>query len=164
LIGKKINMPTWKMPPKAKIYEALSAVADQRVTITGVTAAKVQSSSRDKIYDVEWSDDISEIISNDNASHWQGYIGYPIIAVLLKIGKLSFNIHIAELLAGVSWKVVNDHFKRDYYKAIHHILDQIEEKGGNRAAIVQEVEKIYEQLDSLGLQRIKRRRRPPKNK
>ena len=89
------------MPPKANIYEALSAVADQRVTITGLTSAQVQSSSRDKIYDVEWSDDISEITSNDNASHWQGYIGYPIIAVLLKIGKLSFNIHIAELPAGL---------------------------------------------------------------
>ena len=147
------------MPPKAKIYEALSAVADQRVSITGPTAAQVQSSSHDKLYDVEWSDDISEITSNDNASHWQGYIGYPIIAVLLKIGKLSFNIHIAELLAGVPWKVINDQFKRDYDKAINHVLDQIEEKGGNRTEIGQEVEKIYEQLSTLGLQRGRRRQR-----
>jgi len=152
-------MSTWKMPPKAKIYEALSAVADQRVSITGPTAAQVQSSSHDKLYDVEWSDDISEITSNDNASHWQGYIGYPIIAVLLKIGKLSFNIHIAELLAGVPWKVINDQFKRDYDKAINHVLDQIEEKGGNRTEIGQEVEKIYEQLSTLGLQRGRRRQR-----
>jgi hypothetical protein len=157
-------MSTWKMPPKAKIYEALSAVADQRVTITGLTAAKVQSSSHDKIYDVEWSDDISEITSNDNASHWQGYIGHPIIAVLLKIGKLSFNIHIAELLAGVPWKVVNNQFKRDYDKAINHVLDQIEEKGGNRTEIVQEIENIYEQLGSLGLQLSKRRHKPLKDK
>jgi hypothetical protein len=157
-------MSTWKMPPKAKIYEALSAVADQRVTITGLTSAQVQSSSRDKIYDVEWSDDISEITSNDNASHWQGYIGYPIIAVLLKIGKLSFNIHIVELLAGVLWKVINDQFKRDYDKAINHVLDHIEEKGGNRTEIAQEVEKIYEQLSTLGLQRAQLRHRPPKSK
>jgi hypothetical protein len=164
LIEKKINMSTWKMPPKAKIYEALSAVADQRVTITGPTTAQVQSSSRDKIYDVEWSEDIREITSNDNASQWQGYIGYPIIAVLLKIGKLSFNIHIAELLAGVLWKVINDQFKRDYDKAINHVLDQIEEKGGNRTEIAQEVEKIYEQLSTLGLQRAQLRHRPPKSK
>ena len=157
-------MSTWKMPPKAKIYEALSAVADQRVTITGPTAAQVQSSSHDKIYGVKWSDDISEITSNDNASYWQGYIGYPIIAVLLKIGKLSFNIHISELLAGVPWKVVNNKFKRDYDKAINHVLDQIEEKGGNRTEIGQEVEKIYEQLSTLGLQRAQLRHRPHKGK
>ena len=146
-------MSTWKMPPKAKVYEALSAVADQRVAITGLTAAQVQSSSHDKTYDVEWSVDIRAITSNDNASHWQGYIGYPIIAVLLKIGKLSFNTHIAELLAGVPWKVINDRFKRDYDKAINHVLDQIEAKGGNREEVTQEVEKIYEQFSAMGLQR-----------
>lgn len=152
------------MPPKAKIYEALSTVADQRVTITGLTTAQVQSSSHDKTYDVEWSDDISEITSNDNASYWQGYIGYPIIAVLLKIGKLSFNNHIAELLAGIPWKVVNNQFKRDYDKAINHVLDQIEKKVGNRTEIEQEVENIYEQLGTLRLQRGRRRHQPLKNK
>ena len=157
-------MPTWKMPPKAKIYEALSAVADQRVTITGLTSAQVQSSSRDKTYDVEWSEDIREITSNDNASHWQGYIGYPIIAVLLKIGRLSFDTHIAELLAGVPWKVLNDQFKRDYDKAINDVLKRIEEKEGKQAEIVREVERIYEQLGALGLQQAQRRHQPPKAK
>ena len=47
-------MSTWKMPPKAKVYEALSTVADQRVTIIGPSTAQVQSSSHDKTYDVEW--------------------------------------------------------------------------------------------------------------
>jgi hypothetical protein len=148
------------MPPKAKVYEALSAVADKRVSITGDTTAQVQSSSHDKTYDVEWSEDISEITSNDNASYWQGYIGYPIIAVLMQIGKLSFNSQIAERLADIPWKLVNEQFKRDYDKAINHILDGIEAKGGNRTEIIQEVEKIYEQLGKLGLQRSKRRRRP----
>ena len=46
-------MSTWKMPPKAKVYEALSTVADQRVTIIGPSTAQVQSSSHDKTYDVE---------------------------------------------------------------------------------------------------------------
>lgn len=153
-------MSPWKMPPKAKVYEALSAVADKRVSITGDTTAQVQSSSHDKTYDVEWSEDISEITSNDNASYWQGYIGYPIIAVLMQIGKLSFNSQIAERLADIPWKLVNEQFKRDYDKAINHILDGIEAKGGNRTEIIQEVEKIYEQLGKLGLQRSKRRRRP----
>ena len=157
-------MSPWKMPPKAKVYEALSAVADKRVSITGDTTAQVQSSSRDKTYDVEWSEDISEITSNDNASYWQGYMGYPIIAVLLQIGKISFNPRIAKLLADVPWKSVNEQFKRDYDKAISHILEAIESRGGNRMEITQEVEKIYEQLGSLGLLRSQRRRRPPKEK
>ena len=157
-------MAPWKMPPKAKVYEALSAVADKRVSITGDTTAQVQSSSRDKTYDVEWSEDISEITSNDNASYWQGYMGYPIIAVLLQIGKISFNPRIAKLLADVPWKSVNEQFKRDYDQAISHIIDGIESKGGSRTEITQEVEKIYEQLGSLGLQRSQRRRRPPKEK
>jgi hypothetical protein len=157
-------MSTWKMPPKAKVYEALSTVADQRVTITGLTTAQVQSSSHDKTYDVSWSEDMREITSNDNASNWQGYIGYPIIAVLLNLGKLSFNTHITEIMAGVPWKVVNDQFKRDYDKAINHVLDQMEGKGGNRIEIAQEVEKIYDQLGALGLQRAQRRHQPPKGK
>ena len=157
-------MSTWKMPPRAKVYEALSTVADQRVTITGPTTAQVLSSSRDKTYDVVWSEDMREITSNDNASYWQGYIGYPIIAVLLKLGKLSFSTHIAELLAGVPWKVVNDQFKRDYDKAINHVLDQVEAKGGKRTEIRQEAERIYEQLGALGLQHAQQRRQPPKGK
>ena len=155
-------MATWKMPPKAKVYEAMGAVADERVTITGHTTAEVQSSSCDKTYDVKQSDDISEITSNDNASYWQGYIGYPIIAVLMQIGKLSFNRQLAKLLTGVPWKSINEQFKRDYDKAINHILDGIETNGGDRTEIIQEVDKIYKQFGKFGLQRPKRRSRPPK--
>ena len=152
------------MPPKAKVYEALSAVADQRVAITGPLTAQVQSSTRDKTYDVKWSEDLHDITSNDNASYWQGYMGYPIIAVLMKLGKLSFNPDVARQLAGVPWKVINHKFKRDYEKAVSYVLDQVEEKGGNRTEITQEVEKIYDQLGQLGLQRAKRGKRPPKSK
>lgn len=33
-----MTMTAWKMPPKAKIYEALSALADGRVRIKGPKA------------------------------------------------------------------------------------------------------------------------------
>jgi len=79
----------------------------------------------------------------------------------LKLEKLSFNTHIAQLLTGVNWKAVNDQFKRDYDKAINHVLDQIEAKGANRTDITLEVDKICEQLGALGLQRAKQRHRPP---
>ncbi|MBI4793302.1 MAG: hypothetical protein HY789_11410 [Deltaproteobacteria bacterium] len=157
-------MTAWKMPPRAKIYEALTAVADQRVAITGPGTARVVSSSRDRTYDVEWPEDMGAITANDNASHWQGYIGYPIIAVLLVLGRLSANGRIAARLAGIPWKAVNDRFKRDYDKAIDHVLGQVAADAGSRAEIEQEVERIYAQLGSLGLQRAQPRRRPPREK
>ena len=155
-------MAKWKMPPKAKIYEALSAVADHRVSITGSTAAEVISSSRDKAYDVGWSEDLKEIASNDNASYWQGYMGYPIVAVLLKIGKLDFNSRAVKLLEGIPWKAVNDRFKRNYDMAVEHVLEQVEARGGERKEIIREVQKIYDRLDALGLQRGRLGRPPPK--
>jgi len=150
-------MAAWKMPPKAKIFEALSAVADQRVTLTGPTSAQVVSSSRDKTYDVTWSADMRHITSNDNASSWQGYIGYPIIAVLLEKNTIPFSPHIAGQLAGIPWKLVNEQFKRDYDQAVNHVLDQIEAKGGNRTEIIQEVERIYQALVTLALERTQQR-------
>ena len=150
------------MPPKAKIYEALSAVADQRVTITGPTAAQVQSSSHDKIYGVKWSDDISEITSNDNASYWQGYIGYPIIAVLMVLGRLDFDGRVAQVLSGIAWKQMNRRFRNDYDKAVESVLLKLDVEPGLRQRVASEVDKIFTQLETLDLERLPRRRRPPK--
>ena len=93
-------MSTWKSPPKAKIYEALSAVAGGRVTLMGGEKAEVVSSDGTKTYHVEWSPDLNQITSNDNASYWQGYMGYPIIAVLMVLGKLEYRTEVADFLAG----------------------------------------------------------------
>ncbi|MCX7918508.1 MAG: hypothetical protein N3A72_02640 [bacterium] len=155
-------MSSWKMPPIAKVYEALSAVADQRVNIIGATNAQVLSSTREKVYDIEWSADMQSFSSNDNASYWQGYIGYPIIAVLLKLGKLTYDNKIVGLLANIPWKEINLKFKRDYEKAVAYVLEQIEAKGGNRTEIISEVERIYKQLNELHLQRLQKHRLPPK--
>ncbi len=51
-------MGDWKVPPKAKIYEALTAVADGRVKLTGGETAEVLSSDGTKTYIVEWSADL----------------------------------------------------------------------------------------------------------
>ena len=40
----------WKVPPKAKIYEALTAVADGRVNLKGGETAEVLSSDGTKTY------------------------------------------------------------------------------------------------------------------
>ena len=146
-------MSKWKMPPKAKIYEALSAVADRRVTIKDETHANVQSSERDKTYSIEWSFDLKQITSDDNASFWQGYMGYPIIAVLLSLGKIKYREDLAACLSDVPWKRINTKFKRDYDKAVDSVLDEAATKGADREAIVQQAEDIYQQLGALKLER-----------
>ena len=143
----------WKLPPKAKIYEALTALADGRVEFFGTHSARVVSSSRDRSYEVRWSDGMRTITANDNASHWQGYMGYPIIAVLLKAGAIPYSSQIAEMLRGIPWKDLNERFKRNYDKAVEYILQHLDGGDDARAAIIREVDSIFDALGRLDLRR-----------
>jgi hypothetical protein len=147
-------MEKWKLPPMAKIYEALSAVADGRVTFVSETSAEVASSSRDKTYRVSWREDFTQITSNDNASHWQGYLGYPIIAVLLAAGRLDLNRDIAQHLAGIPWKIVNRQFRNDYDRAVESVLLDLKDNDVDVQAIRDEVQKIMVRLSRLDLEKL----------
>lgn len=105
---------------------------------------------------------MKRIRSNDNASYWQGYAGYPVVAVLLALGRIDFNAEIAKSLAGVPWKRINDRFKRDYDKAVDCVLEELEAKGVDKAAVIQQVESIYAQLAALKIERGPRTTLPPK--
>jgi hypothetical protein len=155
-------MGTWKSPPKAKIYEALSAVADGRITMTGAGKAEVISSDGTKKYTVEWSYDLNKFTSNDNASYWQGYMGYPIIAVLMVLGRLDYEAETAKLLAGVPWKQLNRRFRGDYIKAINSVLNTLEERGSSPQLVIDEVERIMAQIENMEFEKLPRRKRPPK--
>jgi hypothetical protein len=156
-------MTIWKNPPKAKIYEALSAIADGRVKLLEGQNAEVASSDRSKTYSVEWSEDLSAFKSNDNASYWQGYMGYPIIAVLMLLGRLDFSPESAHLLAGIPWKQLNKRFRNDYAKAVDYVLDDMEAtRRGAREMVVAEVDRIMAQIEALELEKLPRRRRPAK--
>jgi hypothetical protein len=155
-------MGGWKLPPKAKIYEALTAVADARVKLTDGETAEVLSSDGTKTYIVEWSADLRRITSNDNASYWQRYIGYPIIAVLMTLGRLDFDPKVAQALSGIAWKEMNRKFRNDYDKAVESVLLNLDVEPGLRRTVVAEVDKIFNQLETLELEALPRRRRPPK--
>jgi len=155
-------MGRWKLPPKAKIYEALTAVADGRVKLEGGETAEVASSDGTKTYIVEWSADLRQITSNDNASYWQGYIGYPIIAVLMLLGMLDFDQGVAQRLSGIAWKQLNRKFRNNYDKAVESVLEILEMEVGVRQRVASEVDKIFIQLEALNLDALPRRRRPPK--
>jgi len=155
-------MSFWKSPPKAKIYEALSAIGDRRVVIGKNRSAEVTSSSGEKKYIVKWSEGEKGITSNDNASYWQGYLGYPILAVLMLRGKVRYDKDVANLLSGIPWKSLNTKFRNNYEKAIEAALDSVEVKGATRERVIDEVDRIWDEISRMRLERLPDRRHPPK--
>lgn len=77
-----------KLGPKEKIYEAYSALADERVKLEE-DKASVSSSDGKKTYTIRWRDNV--YVSDDNATYWQGYPGYPVIAVMMLKGELPYD-------------------------------------------------------------------------
>jgi hypothetical protein len=156
----KIGEP-WKMPPLIKVYEALGALGDGRVKLDDEYHASVLSSDLDKAYQVEISADGREIFSNDNASYWQGYLGYPAIAVLLKRGMCEVRQEAINALSGIRWKELNRRFRNDYSRTIEEVMRQVEQRGFDPKLVTSEAEaalaKLMEFAPLCGS-----RRRPPR--
>jgi hypothetical protein len=153
-------MAPWKQPPIVKVYEAFSAVAGGRVAVTGAGAAKVTSSNGARTYDVWWDADGSTITANDSGSTWQGYAGYPIIAVLLVQGRIQTDDSLMAPLASVDWHELNDRVKRRYDQAVEQVLAEAAAGGADRDAIAAAAESVLEQLAALHLQRSGHRQPP----
>jgi hypothetical protein len=155
-------MTLWKLPPPAKVYEAFSALADDRVHLGEPGRAEVESSGGDKTYTVEWTGEFETVTANDNASYWQGYLGYPIVAVLIAAGRVQADETAIRGLAGIDWHTLNERFKRDYEAAVSCVLDGLDERGADPVDVVREVGRVLDQLEALKLERGSRGRRPPR--
>lgn len=131
-----------KQPPKEKVYEAFTAIADGRVDLKE-DHAQVTSSNGDKVYKVEWRDNMAA--SSDPATYWQGYPGYPLIAVWILQGKLAADETVMSYTAGIPWKKLNDACKRDYAKALEMALAD----NPHREEILKEGEKVNAQLSEM---------------
>ena len=153
----------WKMPPLIKVYEALGAIGDGRVRIVDARRATVTSSDGSKTYEVEISADGREIASNDNASYWQGYVGYPAIAALLARGFYRPPANVTDALAGVPWKEINRKHKNDWAKTIAEVEKELEQAGHDPDAVRSEAEAVLSFLRTLRPVRGKRSR-PPSDK
>jgi hypothetical protein len=150
----------WKMPPKIKIYEALGCIGDKRIEIKD-NQAKVYSSSRKKYYTVKYDDKNKAIVANDNGSYWQGYLGYPAIAILLQINKIKFNDSCSQALRNIAWKELNKKFKNDYSKTEIYIKERVASRGGNTDELEQEIKKISQQIKHLDLDVLYPKIKPP---
>jgi hypothetical protein len=114
--------------------------------LTGNTA-KSYSSSRSKFYEITYDPIASEIMSNDNSSYFKGELGYPSIAYLMKVGVLSFDQKLADILKGIQWKDINQKFKNDFSVALDHILSsKTEEERKTLEVFAQKVDKEIEKL------------------
>ena len=133
-----------KMPPKEKILEAYSAIADKRIEMHE-NSAEVHSSDASKTYLVEWEGDT--FASGDPATYWQSYPGYPVIAVLLIQGRLPLDEELIQPMAGIPWKKLNDAHKRDYAAAAEEAMKGIE----NKEAILKLAEEGNRALETLDL-------------
>ena len=136
-----------KKPPIAKVYEALTAIVSNRVEMMDDKAI-VHSSTLEKSYQVCW--DKNKYSSTDNASVWQGYPGYPIIAVLFLQGRLPYQQELAVYLKDIPWNDINKKYKRDYDKAIQEVLLPIDKTV--RKELEEYVSTTYQQLLSLDLE------------
>ena len=150
-----------KLPPVEKIYEAYSAISDKRVVMEE-NSAKVFSSDKSKEYTVTWNDDIYS--SNDNASYWQGYAGYPMIAVLKLQNRISSDSSVTEFFKNINWKELNAKYKGKYSKAVDEIMEGLKNSGVDTDKIYEETDKIFEELKNLDIQCKRSSLRPPKSK
>ena len=148
----------WKMPPLAKIYEAFGALGDERVQLKDEAHASVLSSDGSKTYQVEISADLRTISSNDNASYWQGYLGYPAIAVMLKRGLRPVRAEVINALTGIPWNELNRRFRNDYRRTIEEVMRRAEQRGFDSKVIAAEAEAVLSKLSEFGPLRGPRRR------
>ncbi len=150
----------WKLPPKIKIYEALGAIGDGRIEM-GNNSAKIFSSSGNKFYTVYYDPSAKAIRANDNGSYWQGYLGYPSIAFLMKIGAIKYDPIYAEALRGIVWKDINTKFKNDFDKTLEYVHQNMKINGRSLDDFLKEIEDIYSQIKEMNLNQLGKRTKPP---
>ncbi len=149
-----------KMPPIEKVYEAYSAIADGRVVL-GEGVAQVASSDHTKQYTVTWDGDAYS--SNDNATYWQGYAGYPVLAVLMLEGYLPLDTSVLPYFKGINWNEINAGHKSDYTGAAAEVFAKLRADGVPVDKIVREAEKAHKELADLDIEIKRGKNRPPKS-
>lgn len=110
-----------KMPPLEKVFEAWTAIDDNRIVLHE-DYATMTSSDDSKKYTIRWDGNI--YVSDDNATFWRGYPGYPVLAVLMLQGKLPFDREEAEKWKNVNWKAINTKYKNNYAAAVKEVASE----------------------------------------
>ena len=146
-----------KLPRGLVVVGVVAALSVGMAAFAGAASADYGPGAT---YQVEISRDGREISSNDNASYWQGYLGYPGIAVMLARGFYDPSENSVKAPAGIPWKEINRRFKNDYGKTIAEVMRRLKESGHDTDAVRAETEAILQALRQLKPLRGKRQRPP----
>ncbi|TWP15974.1 hypothetical protein EUA68_01750 [TM7 phylum sp. oral taxon 352] len=162
---QRSNDEFWQIPPRIKVLEALGAIADGRIIMSiGKNQAMVHASNGRKTYVVSYDESQNSIVSNDNGSYFAGFIGYPAIAMLMKIGKIQYNNKFSTLFKGFKWKPINDKFPgapKDAEEYLYtHLLSLPDEK---KKDIQRYCERTLEDISHIRLRKPNIIPRPPKD-
>lgn len=145
-----------KLPPIEKIYEAYSVLADDRINIEG-NVAHVRSSNGTRKYRVEWERNIYS--STDNGTYWQGYPGYPIVAVLLHEKKIMFDESVITYFSEIDWNDLNIKYKRNYRAAVWEIFKQKKLSDKQIEKVENVTQHIFEQLQRMNIKVVRKIKR-----
>ncbi len=142
----------WKIPPRIKVLEALTCIADGKIEIKN-NKARVVSSLGDREYTVIYDEKKNAIFSNDNGSIYRGYLGYPAIAFLMVKGKLPYNEKIAKALRDIKWRLLNEKYKK--YFVVEKIVKNIAKKRGvDEEEINKFIEKVLDEIKKLKIKKL----------
>jgi hypothetical protein len=144
----------WTLPPEVKVWEALTAIGNGGVKFVSEGHAKVTSSLGEHRYDVFFDLEKKAIIADDNGSRWQGYLGYPSLAILMLKGLLPFEQRFAKALAGVKWAVLNKKYRRDYAKAMEEAGQTVEKRGVSVAELRAFTKRVMTEIKKAGFERL----------
>ncbi|MDJ0274899.1 MAG: hypothetical protein QXP43_00030 [Nitrososphaerota archaeon] len=138
------------LPPRVKVLEALGAVAGGRVELLSEKEARVRSSEGDRVYRIVVDLESGEVISDDNGTVYRNYVGYPIIAVLMKLGRLPYDEKLARHLADVRWRTMNERY-RSYRLVEREIARMLRSAGIEWSEVEGFVEMVLRQLGDMNL-------------
>ena len=146
---------TLRSPPRIKILEAAGAIGDGRVALESgppVIRAYVTGSDGTRTYRVvaslEQGGRRVRAYSNDNGTRLRGYVGYPIIAVLMLAGLVPRSPKVEEALRGIPWRRLNEKYKK-YSTVMEVVLEEAERRGVPRRDVLDYLNRAYRSLSRI---------------
>lgn len=140
-------------PPRIKVLEAAGAVGDDRVLVVSSYKAIVRSSMGDREYRVVLipeNSGVYRVYSNDNGTVHRGYVGYPVLAFMMKTGILPVDNDVIKAMTNIPWKELNERYQK--YSIVENIVVSRAEKLGVSRNIIDDYINIV--LKKLGLMKV----------
>ncbi len=144
-----------RLPPRIKVLEALGALADGRVRVERNGLAKVVSSEGDRVYTVYVDPEKRVAYSDDNGTRFRGYVGYPIISVLMATGRIEVDRELAEKLKGIPWRKLNESMK-SYRRVEDYLKLLLKAKGVEPSRVDAYVDRVMRALSAMRLRKLDR--------